>query len=283
MDDLALQAVTSNTLLFVKAATSGVRRVRRQESRDSFSAQDSSPLSNRALGIILLTSIFLSATQVCAADKDCRGYDALKNKPVVDGGRVTGGDQKTFFVKGETDDKACPAGTAACQRKAFLVPGNIVLVSSRTGSFACVTFVNGKGIETTGWMPTAALTMDAPASISPTRDWTGTWVRDEAKITIKAGSGGALAIHGDATFGLHDPQRVRNGSVNVGEVSGSVAATGNRLGFTMGDDDRTLPIDSGDDSLCRVWMQRAGDYLLVDDNNGCGGMNVSFRGTYVRP
>ena len=239
-------------------------------------------MPNRALHPVLLTSIFLSASQVCAAEKDCSGYDALKNKPVLAAGKVTGGD-KTFFVKGETDSKGCPAGTAACQRKAFLVPGNGVLVSSQTGAFACVTFVNGKGVETTGWMPIAALIMNAPGSVPSIPDWTGTWIRDEAKITIRTGRGGALAIHGDATFGVHDPRRVKSGSVNVGEVSGSVAAVGNRLAFTMGDDDKTLPIDKGDDSLCRVWMQRAGDYLIVDDNNSCGGINVSFRGTYVRP
>jgi hypothetical protein len=29
-------------------------------------------------------------------------------------------------------------------------------------------------------------------------------------------------------------------------------------------------------------MQRIGPWLLVNDNNNCGGFNVSFRGFYTR-
>ncbi len=92
---------------------------------------------------------------------------------------------------------------------------------------------------------------------------TGTWVRDEAKVTIKAGSEGVLAIHGGATFGAHDSQRVKNGSVNVGEIAGTVSAKDHRLSYTMGNVGKTLPIDKGDDNMCKVWMQRAGERTLT--------------------
>ena len=70
--------------------------------------------------------------------------------------------------------------------------------------------------------------------------------------------------------------------MNIGEIVGAVSPSGHRLSFAMGDDGQTLPIGKPDGGVCQVWMQRAGTYLLVDDNNACGGMNVSFRGTYVR-
>ena len=239
-------------------------------------------LNLKAYFVLSAFASFLFSAPAHAAGKDCEGYDSLKNNPVVESGTVTGSDKKTFFVKGETDDTSCPATTGSCLRKAFLVPGNAVLVSRHSGDFACATYVNGKGVETTGWIPNAAVTVETGTGAPKPEDWTGTWIRDEAKITIKAAGPGSLTVHGDATYGIHDPERVKRGSVNLGEISGVAGAVGPRLSFTMGDQDKTLPVDKGDDSMCKVWLQRTGDYLLVDDNNACGGMNVSFRGTYVQ-
>jgi hypothetical protein len=33
---------------------------------------------------------------------------------------------------------------------------------------------------------------------------------------------------------------------------------------------------------CAVRLRRAGKWLLVDDNDNCGGMNVTFDGIYTR-
>jgi hypothetical protein len=121
----------------------------------------------------------------------------------------------------------------------------------------------------------------APSSIGRD-DWTGTWLREEATITVTAATrAGALSIHGDATYGAEDPERVKRGAVNVGAIEATMAPTGANLSFAMGDT-ATLPVDKGADTDCKVWMRRLGPYLLVDDNNQCGGMNVSFRGAYVR-
>ncbi len=217
-----------------------------------------------------------------AAGADCTGYGALNDNPAVDAARVASADKRVAFVKNASDDKACPADTAACRRKAFLVPGNAVLVSGRAGGFVCATFVDAKGIETDGWLPAAAVSVEPPGAAPTPQDWSGTWVRDEATIKIKPGAGHGLAIAGDATFGAHDPDRVKRGGVNIGAIAARTVATGDHLAFAMGDDDKTLPVTAGDAYACKVWMRRVGAYLLVDDNNNCGGMNVSFRGTYAR-
>ena len=246
----------------------------------------SAPLTAPFLAAMLLAAVaaasLLAAPAARAAGKDCDGYGSLKNDAPVASGRISGGERRTPFVKGETEDRACPASGGACARKAFLVPDDGVLVSGRSGDFACATYVNGKGAETDGWLPAAAITMDPAVSSTTIQEWTGSWIRVEANIAIKPAAGGKLAIKGDATFGATDPDRVRRGAVNIGEIAGTAGLAGDRLSFAMGDNGRTLPVDGGEEFACKVWMRRVGDYLLVDDNNNCGGMNVSFRGTYVR-
>ena len=243
-----------------------------------------------ALRIVLATSIPLpgapaappaAAAAIRADGRNCYGYDALKNDPALASGRIAAAG-RTAFLKNESDDAACPAEGGGCLRKSFLVTGDGVLVSGRTGTFACATFVNGKGAETSGWMPAAAIATDPPSGDTTVQEWTGSWIREEARIAIRPAPGGKLAVKGDATFGASDPDRVRTGRVNIGEIAGTVGIGGDRLSFAMGDDGHTLPIDGGEAFACKVWMRRAGDYLLVDDNGNCGGMNVSFAGTYVR-
>jgi hypothetical protein len=74
---------------------------------------------------------------------------------------------------------------------------------------------------------------------------------------------------------------VKRGTVNTGEISAAVMPAGDRLSFAMGAGD-TLPVDKGGESDCKVWMQRVGPWLIVNDNSNCGGFNVSFRGFYTR-
>src|SRR5262249_40449274 len=100
-------------------------------------------------------------------------------------------------------------------------------------------------------------------------------------FTVKAGKAGALRIEGDATFGAKDPARVRRGAVNMGSIEGEVTPAGDRLSFAMGDG-ATLPVDKGDEFGCKGGMRRGGPWLIVNDNNNCGGFNVTFGGLYTR-
>ena len=134
-----------------------------------------------------------------------------------------------------------------------------------------------------GWLHRSAISAVQDQRPVQSRDWPGTWRSGpEQEIVIgNPSTSGKLTIKGDASWGASDPERVKRGGVNVGELEGEMAADGAGLSFGMGDD-KTLSYEEADDSECKVQMRRLGPYLLVRDNNNCGGMNVSFTGVYRR-
>jgi hypothetical protein len=182
----------------------------------------------------------------------------------------------------------CPAEVDQCQMAAFVVPGDLLLVGPAMEDFACAAYrspaarrVNDRLRETIGFVPLSGLE-PVPAATPKPADWTGTWFRAaEARITIGPEAAGKLTISGQASYGAHDPERARRGAVNVGELDGIVALpTGAMIALGEGHDG-TAPF--GDDrSECRARLRLFGPYLVVEDNGGCGGNNVSFTGVYRR-
>lgn len=236
---------------------------------------------HETMGAILSAGLLaLSAGALHAEEADCVGYGSLSETPDLTIGRIQEGASRIYFVKNRSDAKACPAAADACRARAYLVPGNRVIVGASRGEFVCVDYIGPKGADRAGWLPATAILRESQGPVAQA-EWLGTWARDEALITIKAGKAGELVLRGDATFGAHDPDRVRRGGVNVGEIEGTRAPDGPNLAFAMGTD-ATLPVEKAEEGDCKVWMRRLGPYLLVDDNNNCGGMNVSFRGAYTK-
>jgi hypothetical protein len=47
-------------------------------------------------------------------------------------------------------------------------------------------------------------------------------------------------------------------------------------------EDGSVPFDKAEDGQCMVRMQRVGIWLLVEDNEQCGGSMVTFTGLYRR-
>jgi hypothetical protein len=229
---------------------------------------------------------FMAATVIIAAcparadDARCGEYPVLSTNPALAAGRVTSGAARFHFIKDAVAQAGCPNGTPACAERAYLVPGDRVIVSMKRDAFVCVTYFNAKGIDRSGWLPADAVAYDKPEPAA-LAGWLGKWSRTEAEIRVKPGKAGALSIEGEATYGTLDPGRVKRGAVNSGEISGEVTPAGDRLSFAVGDN-ATLPVDKGGEFACKVWMQRVGPWLIVDDNNSCGGFNVSFRGFYTR-
>jgi hypothetical protein len=212
-------------------------------------------------------------------DALCGSVPDLSANPSLVLGHVTAGAARVHFVKDALAQPGCPDRTPAYAERAYLVPGDRVILAMRRDAFICATYINAKGGDGSGWLPADAVAYDkaAPAALS---DWIGKWSRVEADITMKAGKAGALLIEGNATYGAKDPDRVRRGAVNSGTIDGEVIPAGDRLSFAMGDN-ATLPVDKGGEFSCKVWMQRIGRWLVVNDNNNCGGFNVSFRGFYT--
>ena len=116
--------------------------------------------------------------------------------------------------------------------------------------------------------------LDQIASVDePAARWTGHFVRyenakvdpDKSTISILGMISGRLNIKGDAIW-IGQNQ----GQVNTGEMRGvaSVSPVGNEAQFDM--------------DGCEAKLILRGDALTVANESGCGGMNVSFNGSYRR-
>lgn len=166
------------------------------------------------------------------------------------------------------DAEGCPQA-ASCARKAYLVPGDAVLVSSMELGWSCAWYF-GRAREFVGWLPSAALTVLAAPIPSPS-DWIGSWIPigGGQRIRIAAGRGAAFELSGEAQWrGGRD--EAGEPVVHVGSFRGSAAPAGDRL---------TLDADHGE-SGCVVRMQLVSHSLVVSDNALCGGVNVRFDNVY---
>jgi hypothetical protein len=234
----------------------------------------------RPLCVAAAACAIIAVCPACAEDALCRGVPELSANPALALGHVTSGAGRVHFIKDARAQPGCPSLAQACAERAYLVPGDRVIISARADVFVCASYINAKNGDWSGWLPADAVADDntEPAALA---DWIGKWSREEAGITVKAGKAGALRIEGEATFGAQDPARVKRGAVNSGEIDADVKPSGNRLSFAI-DGDTTVPVDKGDEFACKVWMQRVGPWLIVDDNTQCGGVHVTFRGLYMR-
>ena len=167
---------------------------------------------------------------------------------------------RVYFYHGPEVD-GCPALTARCRRRAYLVAGNVLLVGARHGDLIDAVFVPPQGRATEGWVPATAIRTIPTPAVKPS-SWLGSWGYDDAEIDISAGSQpGRLKASGTATYGHGD-------AIHDGGFEAEAVMEGDRV--TFNDDD------------CRVSMRIIGPYLVAADNLDCGGLNVTFSGTYRR-
>lgn len=152
-----------------------------------------------------------------------------------------------------------------------------MLSGPEQGGHICALFVSPRGAITTGRVRSSAL-QPAPQPTITADEWTGSWKGTEQEIKIKR-SGQQLSLVGTATWGAFDPARVARGGVNVGDFTAMVPFGGAELAFTDSQSS-TLPYAEGDPGSCRLRLSRRGPYLVVTDNQQCGGQNVTFTGVY---
>jgi hypothetical protein len=189
--------------------------------------------------------------------------------------KVRPGDRVYFYHTEQVE--GCPALTDACRRKGYVLPGDLVLVSGTKGPLAYVDYVKD-GKWSAGWVKNTAL-LDVPIPPVSFSSWLGTWSwntldQDSASLEIKRDrQAGFISVHGFAFW------------------TGRVFGAGHQRALHDGElEDRGLPngrhIVFGKDAKgygdCRVDMELIGPYLVADDNNQCGGLNVTFSGVYSR-
>jgi hypothetical protein len=197
--------------------------------------------------------------------------------------------QRLPFYQNRTEKTPhCPAEVDICQLRSFIVPGDHLLIGPGMEDFACAAYISpqarrvqGKFRETIGFVPLSEL-RDVPASPAAPSDWFGQWFRSaEAEIRIEPDVSGGMKIAGQATYGAHDPERVQRGAIHIGDLEGIASPPRqNMIAIGEGYDGSQPP--GGDRSDCRARLRLFGRYLVVEDNGGCGGNNVSFTGIYVR-
>jgi hypothetical protein len=234
-----------------------------------------SPRPRRALGCAaFLVLLGAQPAKAESAPGDCTGIDFDRDKPIVVS-RIVSKAANAFYVKSAWEDAACPYETAACRRKAYLVPGDLVLTGRQNGPFTCIAYqspIAKKPVWTNGWMRNEHLSPVAPSRAHRLADWTGTWVHAMGEITIAEGKNGKLSVDG-----IHAYKGAQN--VHTGILSAEAAPTGDMLAFA---DDGERPFAEAKDAECQVRMQRVGKLLVVEDNGGCGGVMVTFTGFYRR-
>jgi hypothetical protein len=238
--------------------------------------------------LIVAAASIVATVWCCSAladDQPCYGMPPLSvDAGVVPHLSIVKRGDRVRFVKGGA---GCPNASAACAARAFVVGGDPVVVSATVGDYACATFTGPgpKAASTSGFLPRAQLGAPPPEPpVNASTAWAGIWSSgDEQTITIRSKPDGRIHIEGVATWGGQDPDRIKRGAVNAGNLSAEVAIAGGVAAFTIDGDGPTKPFDvklPDDSGVCRVKLWRLGPYLVAADNLGCGGMNVSFTGVY---
>jgi hypothetical protein len=205
---------------------------------------------------------------------DCNGIDFDLKTPIAIA-KITPAKPRVNFIKSAWEEASCPADTDVCQAKAYLIPGNLVLVGKASGIYTCVAFQaldDRKQRWTNGWLPAASLT---PVSRSPApsrSDWIGNWTHTGGEIDITAGKNGDVNIHGEQVYPTAND--FHNGVVD--------AVTKPEKDILEFADDGSGAFDKAGDGSCLMRMQRVGTLLVVEDNVQCGGALVTFTGFYKK-
>jgi hypothetical protein len=166
--------------------------------------------------------------------------------------------------------------------KPYVVRGDEVLITGRKEGAICAVYYSGKGNETSGWLKSDDFDISEKPELKP-RDWVGKWSKGEwGNLELSAGKNDWLSVSGDALWAAN-AEAMKNGGVNVGEVAGNAPVENGILGFTMTGDETYLPFSGAKEFDCAIRLRMVGEnYLLAEDNNNCGGHNVSFTGLYAR-
>ncbi|WP_298189618.1 hypothetical protein [Novosphingobium sp.] len=231
----------------------------------------------------MLFALALASLGTSSVSKETDQDGGLADARLV---RIKQGEKRFFYRTKET--AGCPALTARCRGKGYVLPGDLLLAWSNRGAFTEVEFVTTKGQHSVGAIETASLETVTEPQMPPLSGWIGGWTRNiEGHIDIEAiGKTGRLRVKGFAFWGSTDPVRVRNGAVHDGELDGNFVPSGAWGGVLDNGTEQldwrlAFPFNSEDDYACQAQFRLLGPYLIVkDDGDHCGGANVTFSGVY---
>ena len=208
----------------------------------------------------LLTGLGAAAVRAEPAPITCD----LGQMSQPDRAQVIGAD-RLHFVK---DGDGCPDDSASCQKRSYVMPGDVLLTGVDIDGFTCAYFPNhARGVS--GWVKTDRLKV-LPALPTPKlADWAGVWVDDNDTLRLTT-SGGKLLAEGTAFAGTAQPSAGTGPGATI--KGASIRVLDN---FTMFEQHR-----GRHDCLLSVTLM--GDALEVSDNDDCGSAKARFDGEYHR-
>lgn len=169
--------------------------------------------------------------------------------------------EKVYFYSDERED--CPSGKK-CKKRSYVIDGNEVIVSRTQGNFACVWYQPNSGSETVGWILSNKFEyLNLLQSID---EYVGKWKFYDNEIIIdKTKMQNIFKITGTAFWkGMGD-------NIHTGDLDGEAKFDISTLKYNHEDKD---------EYACKATLDLIGSYLIVSDNQNCGGANVTFTGIY---
>jgi hypothetical protein len=169
--------------------------------------------------------------------------------------------------------------------RSFVLKGDELLADGKDGNFVCATYIDSKGVDTSGWLRLVDVRLRVPEPASA-KAWMGDWTSGKYQnLTITPGSKpGWLAVSGSAYWAMSD-EAAETGGLHEGSVEGEGPLENGTVGFTQTDDGsyKLYSETARDEYKCAIRLRLIGaDYLLAEDSVSCGGANVSFQGYYAR-
>lgn len=208
----------------------------------------------RRLAITALLAA-LSATVARAQDERACDYGDFIDAALTKGAEIS------RVTAPRANFANCPEPAAACQRKAYVVARNEVLVSKTRSGWTCAWYPGAK-TATVGWLRTTDLAKPAPSD--KPLGWLGTWSFGDSSIVVTRDAHGGLHVVGDTV-------NTRRASAPSGGFEGELRADGPTGVFTD-------PVVTS----CTVTFRRVDRYLIASDGEGCNGVGATFLGVYSR-
>lgn len=215
-------------------------------------------------GAVLAASVWWSSAaqadaRVLAFSQQCD--DSTFAQGEVGVGTVNVADGAVLYLA----DSVCPQGSVAC-RLGTIRKHSKVLTSHADGAYTCV---YDPKLDADGYVRSDDIRTDVVDAAVRGADWYGHWKNGDDTVNIKI-EGDMLDAMGHAFYPERNPPRSQfPGGPNLGAFSGHAKPSGRSVTFH--------------DGACSVHaILVAKNYLLISDNNRCGGMNVTFSGMYTK-
>ncbi len=223
-------------------------------------------MRSKSLGPLFLIGLLaLAGYAQTEPDNWCRGgFFTKESETFLIGTAIGTRNKRIHFYNDDAAD--CP-NNERCKAKAYVVPGDEVVVSKRKDGFGCAWYQPVKGGGTVGWIRLSELRFrDAVSDVSP-REWMGEWLYADNSIKISSDrEEGRMRVTGNALW------RGRGDNVHIGELDGRTRLQKDVMRYSDGDDEYD----------CKATLRLVGRFLVVADNLKCGGVNVTFSGVYTK-